>query len=383
MTLVIFMIYLDYSATTPVNEEVLTTFVQVSKNYLGNPNSLHKLGVESKHLMEEATKQIADLLYVATEEIIYTSSGSEANNLAIKGVAGSYLYRNKHIITTKLEHASILETVKHMQSQGFKVSYINILDNGLIDLDHFKELLKTEPLLVSISLVNSEVGIKQDIQAIGQLIKENTKTTLFHVDGTGAVGKINIDLTNVDLFSCSAHKFYGLKGIGLLIKKRKINLEPLIHGGKSTTVYRSGTPALALIVSTAKALRLALSNLDDKYHYVSNLNNYLMQELSQINNVIINSNEYAIPHIINISIPLVKPETIIHALDQKDIYISTKTACSKDAISFSLEAMHKNIQVCKTSLRISLSCLTTKEEVQAFIKIFKEVLHALILKKGE
>lgn len=383
MTLVIFMVYLDYSATTPVNDEVLDTFIKVNKNYLGNPNSLHKLGVESKKLMDEATNQIADLFEVSKEEIIYTSGGSEANNLAIKGVAFKYIYRHKHIITTKMEHSSILETVKHMESQGFKVSYINILENGLIDLDHLETLLKDSPMLVSISFVNSEVGIKQDIEKIGKLIKEISKTTLFHVDGTGAVGKIKINLNDIDLFSCSAHKFYGLKGLGLLIKKQNISLEPLIHGGKSTTIYRAGTPALGLIVAMSKALRLALLKLNDKYEYVTSLNKYLIKELTKITALTINSNKHCIPHIINISVPLIKSETIIHALEQRDIFISTKTACSKEDISLSLEAMHKSQSIAKTSLRISLSYLTTKEELEIFIKNFKEVIDTLILKKGE
>ncbi|NLA33272.1 MAG: cysteine desulfurase [Tenericutes bacterium] len=377
------MIYLDYSATTPVNKEVLDTFFKVSNNYIGNPNSIHKLGVESKKLMDEATEQIANLFNILPDEVIYTSSGSESNNLAIKGICHSYPSRSKHIITTKMEHSSILETVNYMKENGYKVNYLNILENGLIDLEHLKKLLKEKPLIVTIALVNSEVGIKQPIEEIGNIIREISQTTIFHVDGTNAVGKIKINLKNIDLFSCSGHKFYGLKGIGLLIKKKHINLTPLIHGGKSTTVYRSGTPALGLIVSIAKSLRLVITNLDNQYDYVLNLNRYLIMLLNKIPEVFVNSNSYCIPHIVNISIPLIKPETIIHALEEEDIYITTQTACSKGDASLTLVAMHKSLPISETSLRISLSHLTTEKEIITFVKKLKNILNKLILKKGE
>lgn len=360
------MIYLDYSATTPANEEVLETFCKVTKNYIGNPNSLHKLGVESKHLMDKATKQVADLLGIKQDEVIFTSSASEANNTALLGIVEKYKQRHKKIVTTQLEHSSILETVDFLETKGYEISYVNILENGQVDLEDLKRLLDEEPVLVSISWVNSEVGIIQDIETIAKLVKQYPRTFL-HVDGTQIVGKIPITLDNIDLFSCSAHKFFGLKGIGCLIKKEKIELEPLIHGGKSQTIYRSGTPALPLIVSFAKALRLALTNLDEKYNYVKKLNHFLKENLKNMPGIIINSNDNCSPYIVNISIPGIKPETVLHALEEKEVYLSTKTACAKDTkTSLTLETLNKTKEVSTSSLRISLSCLTTEEELKVF-----------------
>lgn len=371
------MIYLDYSATTPVRDEVLDSFVKVSKNYIGNPNSLHELGLASKKLMDQATKQVADLLGVKQDEVIFTSSASESNNLAIMGVLNYYKNRGKHIITTKLEHSSILETVEYCKKLGYVIDYVPLLDNGLIDMGAFEKLLCKDTILVSLAMVSSEVGILQDIKQIGTIL-EKYPTTIFHVDGTQAIGKIPVSLDNIDLFTFSAHKFYGLKGVAGLIKKEGICLEPLIHGGKSQTIYRSGTPALALYVSLAKALRLALQDLDQKYQKVLSLNEFLVSKLSQLDGVVINSNCYSIPHIVNISVPGIKPETILHALEQEKIYISTKTACSKDSSgSLSLIAMNKDIDVASSSLRISLSSDTTMEEIELFLKKFEKIIASL------
>ncbi|MEG1495318.1 MAG: cysteine desulfurase family protein [Bacilli bacterium] len=371
------MIYLDYSATTPVNEAVLESFNKVSRGYIGNSNSLHKLGVASKRLMDQAVEQVADLLGVKASEVIFTSGASESNNLAILGVIQRYPKRGKHIITTKLEHSSVLETVKYLEGLGYIIDYVDIKENGQIDMEQFKKLLTNETVLVSIAEVASEVGILQNIREIGKIL-DNYPTTIFHVDGTQAIGKVPVSLDYVDLYSFSAHKFYGLKGIGCLIKKEGIELCPIIHGGKSQSVYRSGTPPLALIVSLAKALRLALDNLDDKYKEVEKLNKFLVFELSKNPSVIINSTVCSIPHIINISIPGIKAETMLHALEQKDIYISTKTACSKDSsASLSLLALNKSKEIATSSLRISISYLTRVDELSTFISVFNECYQSL------
>lgn len=371
------IIYLDYSATTPVNKEVVDTFSKVSLEYIGNPNSLHALGVESKRLMDAATKQIADLLNVRSSEVIFTSGASEANNLAIVGIIEKYKNRGKHIITTKLEHSSILECVNYLESIGYIIDYVNILDNGQVDINHLKFLIDKDTLIVSIHQVNSEIGFYQDINKIGNILK-NYPTIIFHVDGTQAIGKIPVSLENIDLYSFSCHKFFGLKGIGCLIKKDHIQLEPMIHGGKSQTIYRSGTPPLALIVSAAKALRLALDKQIDKYNYVLKLNKILKLELCKIDGIVINSNELSIPHIINISIPSVKPETMLHALEKEKIYISTKTACSKDSSdSVTLKAIGKDSSISGHSIRISISYLTTEEEIKIFIEKLKKCIKEL------
>lgn len=366
------MIYFDNAATTSVNDEVLKTFVTVSKNYIGNTNSIHKLGFESKKLMNAATKQVADLLSVLEDEVIFTSSSSESNNLAIKGVLDAYPKRNRIILTTILEHPSITNTLNSLKD----VEVINLkLDaNYHIDIDDLKEKLKLDPVLVSIHHVNSELGIIQDIDTIGKIIKENSKA-IFHVDGTQSLTKIDVNLKDVDLFSASAHKFNGLKGIALLIKKEKINLSPLINGGDSQTIYRAGTPPLPLIASFAKALRLALEDKPKAYLKVKEINNYLRDELIKIDSITINSKIDSSPYILNFSIKGIKPETMIHKLESYDIYLSTKTACSsKEDYSKSIYELTKDKEISKTSLRLSLSKDSTMEEAKEFIKILKDIL---------
>lgn len=366
------MIYFDNAATTRVDEEVLKTFVNVSKNYIGNPNSIHKLGFASKKLMNAATIQVADLLHVKEDEVIFTSSSSESNNLAIKGVLKAYPKRNRIILTTILEHPSITNTLKTLEN--VEVINLKLDDNYHIDLDDLKEKLKLDPVLVSIHHVNSELGIIQDIDTIGKIIKENSKA-IFHVDGTQSLTKINVNLTNVDLFSASAHKFNGLKGIAILIKKEKINLAPLINGGASQTIYRAGTPALPLIASFAKALRLALELKNESYLKVKEINTYLQDELSKIESVTINSKKDSSPYIINFSIEGIKPETMIHKLESYEVYLSTKTACSsKEDYSKSIYPLTNNLELSKTSLRLSLSKDSTIEEAKEFIKILKDNL---------
>lgn len=374
------MIYLDYSATTPVNKEVLKSFDDVCLNFIGNPNSLHKLGVESKKLIDSATNQIAKILNVKEDEIIYTSGSSESNNLAIKGICEKYKNRGNHIITTSFEHSSIYGPIGYLQQHGFEVDFVDVDEYGIVNLEHLKSLIKDTTILVSVGNVNSEIGIEQPIDKIGEILKEYPKC-FFHVDMTQAVGKINVSLKNVDLASFSAHKIYGLKGIGILVKKENISLTPLIHGGKSTTIFRSGTPATPLIVSISKALRMSSERLDDNYKYVKDLNNYLKNKLESIQGIYINSNEYSIPHVLNISIPNIKPETMLHALEENDIYISTQTACSSNStMSKAVLALTKSEERASSSIRISLSYLTTKEELDTFLEKLKECINRLKIK---
>ena len=363
------MIYLDYSATTPTNNDVLKTFVETSKKYIGNPNSLHKLGVEANNLIEAATRQIADLLNVKEKEIIYTSGSSESNNTAIKGIAFKYQNRGKHIITTEFEHSSIYGPLTYLQKLGFKIDFVKCDNKGIVDLENLEKLLTDETILVSICAVNSEIGIVQPLDKIAKIIKKYPKC-FFHVDMTQGLGKIKIDLNDIDLASFSAHKIYGIKGIGLLYKKENITLEPLIHGGKSTTVFRSGTPATSLIASFAKAIRLILENIDTNYVYITKLNNRLKSGLNKYPDVYVNSNEYCIPNILNVSVIGVKPETMLHALERYDIYISTQTACSTGTISKSVYALTRDEAKAKSSIRISLSHLTKEEEIDYFLEKF-------------
>ncbi len=374
------MIYLDNSATTMVDDRVLETFNKVCKNYPGNSNSLHSLGIKSKELEEYATEKISNLLGVKPSEVIYTSGASESNNTVLKGVASKYKNRGNHIITTPLEHSSVLETCKYLESKGFVIDYVKIKDNGLIDIEDLERLLSDNTILVSVAYVDSELGIKQDIDTIGKIVKKHPKC-YFHVDATQAIGKIKVDPTNIDFISMSAHKIFGLKGIGLLIKKDNIVIDNLIHGGKSTTIYRSGTPALPLICSLMKALELVIPNIDKNYEYVSLLSNKIKDNLEKYDNIHINSTENSIPYIINFSVIGVKPETFIHTMEEENIYLSTKSACSTSDMSLSVDSIYHNREISMSSIRISLSYKNTEEEIDKFIEVFDKIYNKLVFKK--
>ena len=362
------MVYLDYSATTPVNEEVLESFTKASLTYPGNPNSLHKLGSECNKLINEATDRIKKILNTDME-VIYTSGASESNNTVIKGIISKYKNRGKHIITSPFEHSSIISPLNYLTDLGYTVDIVKTDNKGLVDLDDLKKLINDDTILVTISSVNSEIGINEPIEEIAKIVSNYPKC-FFHTDMTQSIGKVKVNLDNIDFVSFTAHKFFGLKGIGVLLKKSNIVIDPLIHGGKSTTIYRSGTPCMPLIVSLSKALRLAYQDIDNKIKHIEYLNNYLKDNLSKYKNVHINSNDKCIPHILNFSVVGVKPETMLHALERYDIYISTQSACSKGDISKSVYALTNNMEIAKSSLRISISHITTKEEIDYFLKYF-------------
>lgn len=373
------MVYLDYSATTPVREEVLDTYTRVCREFVGNPNSLHSLGVKAKELIDASSEQIADILGVKPCEIIYTSGASEANNTAIKGVCLKYQNRGKHIITTELEHSSVIAPLNYLTTLGYEVDFVSLDENGLVDLDDLKEKLREDTILVSIASVNSEVGVKQDLKAISEIVHNNGRT-LFHSDVTQSVGKEKIDFSCLDLASLSCQKFYGMKGIGALIKKEKLVIEPLIHGGKSTTVFRSGTPATPLIASFAKALRLAYEDYDIKYQQVKKLKKYLIDKIKDFD-ITINSNDYCLPHMVNISLHGIKSEVMLHALEEKEIFISTQTACSVGNYSKAVFAITHDKDLASSSLRISLSYLTTKEELDIFVEVFEDAIRKLTFRR--
>ena len=371
------MVYLDYSATTPVDSEVIRTFSKVCEDYWANPNSLHKEGVKANSLIDAATNQIANILGVKPSEVIYTSGGSESNNMALKGICLKYQNRGKHIITTDFEHSSIYGPISYLQKQGFDVDFVKTLDNGKVDIEHLKSLIRDDTILVSITAVNSEIGIVEPIEEIGVLLRDYPKI-FYHVDMTQSVGKMKINLKDIDLASFSAHKFFGVKGIGVLVKKENINIEPIIHGGKSTTIYRSGTPATPLIASISKALRLVSTDMDKHYTYVKDMNDRVRKELLKYDLVKINSPEDALPYILNISVLGVKPEVLLHALEEDDVYISTQTACSsKTDESKAVLALTKDSERSKSSVRISLSYKTTEEEINEFLKVFDKCYNRL------
>lgn len=365
------MVYLDYSATTPVLYDVLESYNKATRDYMGNANSMHSLGVKSKALLNSATKQICELFDISLEELIFTSGATESNNMALKGICDAYSNKGKHIIVSKLEHPSIYAICDYLQGKGFEISYVNNDIDGLIDFEHLKRLIKEDTILVSICAVNSEVGIRQPLKTIRQIIKKENPNTIFHSDMTQAVGKIPVSLHDVDLASMSGHKIFGPKGVGFLYKSSKVNLTPLIHGSGKFNDLRTGTPPLPLIVALSKAVRIALMDLEKKEAKVRKLNEKICNELAKYDGVVINSTKYSIPHILNISFKNIRPETFIHAMEEDEIYLSTNTACSSGDLSTSIMAIYNDKVRAMKSIRISLSYVTTNEEINKFLNLFK------------
>jgi len=366
------MIYLDYSATTPVDLEVFDTLSKVTKNFVGNANSIHSLGQKSSELLESATKQIADIFGVNPSEIVYTSGATEANNMALIGAALANHKKGKHIIVSKLEHPSIYAICDYLKTMGFEISYVNNDKEGLIDFDDLKEKVREDTILVSICAVNSEIGVRQPLKMIRQIIKKENMGTIFHSDMTQAIGKVSVNMHDVDLASMSGHKIFGPKGIGFLYKSSMVKITPLIYGSGKSNDLKPGTPPLPLIAALSKAIRLANDGLEKKERFISLLNDKITSSLSKYPNIIINKTKYSIPQILNISVMDVMPEVMVHALDKHEIYVSTNTACSSGDISNSVIAIYNDINRAKHTLRISLSYVTTTEEVNKFLEIFKE-----------
>lgn len=365
------MIYLDYSATTPISYDVLDSYNKASREFMGNPNSIHALGVKSKVLLNSATRQICDLLNIQENELIYTSGATEANNMAIKGVAFSYANKGKHIIVSKLEHPSIYKICEFLETQGYEISYVNNDKEGLIDFEDLKNKIREDTILVSICAVNSEVGIRQPLKTIKQIIKKENPNTIFHSDITQAIGKVAVNLYDVDMASMSGHKIFGPKGIGFLYKKDNVKMIPLIHGSGKFGDLRGGTPPLPLIVALSKAIRIALTDIEKREEHVALLNDKICKELGKYNDVVINKTKYSIPHILNISLLNIKPETFIHAMEEDEVYISTNTACSSGDLSSSVMAIYEDRKRATSTIRISLSYVTTNEEVSKFLNLFR------------
>lgn len=357
------MIYLDYSATTPVDEGVLDSYVKVTRDYIANANSIHTLGVRSKELLMQATNQIADIFNCHPKELIFTSGASESNTTAVKGVAFKYASRGKHIITSKLEHKSILEVMGFLSSIGYEVSFVNILPNGQIDLKDLESLIRDDTILVSICAVNSETGFKQPLKTIRQIINKKNPNVIFHSDLTQALGKTKFYLSDLDLASFSSHKIYAPKGIGILYKRRDLQIDTLIYGTTENCPFRGGTPALPLIVAFSKAIRLMNDNFDKNVKKCEKLKSELLKGLSKYP-IQINSNYLCVPQIVNFSLLKIKSETFVHALEKYEVYVSTTTACSSLEESVVLKAISNgNKDVSTTSIRVSLSHLTSMEDL--------------------
>lgn len=376
------MIYLDYAASTPVNSEVLDLFYDVTKKYYANPNSVHKLGLEVKELVDKCTLDIANNLNVLPEEIIYTSGASESNNLAVKGICERYMSHGKYILISSLEHTSLVASATVMQEKGFEVELIPINKDGFVDIEELKNMIREDTILVSVCAVDSEIGLKQPIEEIGSILK-NFPNCFFHTDASQAIGKVSIDFSNVDLVTVTPHKFYGLNGFGMLIKKKNVSLKPQINGGKSTTVFRSGTPEVANIVACSKALDIALKNQKERYDYVKKLSDKVKNKLAEYKNVYINNTVNSIPHTINFSIKGIKSLELQGMLEEYGIYVSTKTSCCP-TLTFSklVYALTKDKGLSSSSIRLSISHLTKEEEIDDFLRAF-DLIYKEYCKNGK
>lgn len=371
------MIYLDYAANSIVEPEVLKIYNDITIKYFANPNSSHKLGLEAKNIIDESTQNIAKNLNILPEEIIYTSGATESNNLAIKGIAERYKNKGKHIIIGSLEHNSIVASCTELQNLGFEIELVPVKKDGTIDLDVLKSMIRNDTILVSICAVDSELGIEQPIKEIGVLLS-NYENLVFHTDLSQALGKVKIDFENIDLATIAPHKFGGLNGTGILIKKKNIGLVPIIHGGKSTTIFRSGTPVTANVVSIDKAIEIALMNLEERYKYVLNLNKTIIEFLKKYKNVQINSTSNSLPFTINFSIKGIKSTKFVSKLEENEVYISSKTSCCPvQTPSKLVYALTGSKQLAVSSARISISHLTTNEEIEEFFKIFDNIYKEL------
>ena len=368
------MVYLDYAANTPVDKEVLEKFNDVLINSYGNPNSTHQMGKEAKELVDNATAKIALLLGCEPEEIIYTSGATESNNLAIRGICERYKDRGRHILLSTLEHSSLMASANLLQEEGFEVEVIPVLENGLVNVEELKNMIRPETIFVSVVSVDSELGLVQPIEEIAALLKRYPNT-VFHTDASQAIGKVKIDYSNVDLITVSPHKFYGINDIGILVKRKELGLKPLILGGRSTTVFRSGTPNTASIVASSVALEKAIGNLDDRYEYVKKLNEDIVAFLENHRQIHINNNDKSVPYTINFSVKGVSSHRVVDLLNSKGVYVSSKTSCCPlEAPSKLVYAATKDNSLAASSIRLSLSYLTTEDEILEFKRIFDETL---------
>jgi cysteine desulfurase len=368
------MIYLDYAAHTPTDERVLEAYCQVTRDFVGNPNSTHPLGQAAKQKFDACTDRIAKLLKIKQEEIIYTSGATESNNLAIKGIAGAYKKNGKHIITSYLEHSSVTGPIGKLGSLGYEIDFVDITRGGMIDLEHLEELIEEDTVLVSIGYIDSEIGLVQPIEEIGKLLK-NYPNVFFHVDATQAVGKIPISIENIDLMTFSAHKFYGMTGSGVLVRKEGIQLEPLLDGGISTTVYRSGTPALPLTASMSSALEIAYEEMQERYQLVTERYQQLKKGLSMLEGLSINTGIHYSPFILNFSLKNKRSAQVQEELAQAGFCVSSKSACcAVQAPSRPVYALTKNRKASTSTLRVGLSHLVTEKNIEDFIEALSKAL---------
>ena len=374
-------IYLDYSATTPIDPRVAAKMIPYLTEEFGNPASRsHPYGWTAEKAVENAREEVAKLVGADPREIVWTSGATESNNLAIKGAANFYSGKGKHIITVATEHKAVIDTVRELERQGFEATYLQPEPNGLLDLDKFKAAIRPDTVLASVMLVNNEIGVIQDITAIGNICRENN--VIFHVDAAQATGKVHIDLEKlpVDLMSFSAHKTYGPKGIGALYVRRKprIRIEAQMHGGGHERGMRSGTLATHQIVGMGEAFRIAREEMDTENERIRFLRDKLLHGLQNIEEVYVNGDlEHRVPHNLNISFNYVEGESLIMAV--KGIAVSSGSACTSASLepSYVLRALGRSDELAHSSIRFSIGRFTTEEDVDYTIALMKSKIGKL------
>lgn len=377
-------IYLDSTATTEPRQEVIRDIVDSMENFYGNPSSLHRMGLESEKKINTSRQLISEALNVGKDELYFTSGGTESNNLAIQGILKRYEGKKAQVITSKIEHPSILNTLKaYAESSNIDIDYIDVDEHGQIDLDQLESSISETSKLVSIMMVNNEVGAVQDIGKISKVIKDKNPNCYFHVDGVQAFGKIRLDLNQlgVDLFSFSSHKIHGPKGVGGLYVRKGVKLWPLLYGGGQERGISPGTQNTAGIVGMATALKCMMSN-SSEFTHIRSLKKYLIDSLeANIDDIRINSpdRENFTPYIVNVSFPGTRGEIVLHTLESKGIYISTTSACSsKDKKeSHVLRAMGISSKDIEGSIRISFSYKNTYEELDILVAELKEAVEEI------
>ena len=374
-------IYMDYSATTPIDPRVAQKMIPYITEHFGNPASRsHPYGWEAEEAVEEARAQIAALVNADTREIVFTSGATESDNLAIKGVAEFYQDRGKHIITVKTEHKAILDTARDLERRGFEVTYLEVQENGLIDLEVLKATIRPDTILVSVMMVNNEIGVIQDVEAIGEICRE--RGVFFHVDAAQATGKVEIDLQKlkVDLMSFSAHKTYGPKGIGALYVRRKprVRLEAQMHGGGHERGMRSGTLATHQIVGMGEAFRIAKEEMAEENARIKALRDRLWAGLSTMDEVHLNGDmDKRVPHNLNVSFNFVEGESLMMAI--KDVAVSSGSACTSASLepSYVLRALGRSDELAHSSIRFTVGRFTTETEIDEVVELLKEKIGKL------
>ena len=370
-------VFLDYASCTPVNEEVYKTYTKLVKDCYINSEAVYKPGLDVHRLVEKSRSMIAEMLHVKSEELIFTSGASEANSFAIKGYAFANAHKGKHLISSAMEHSSVLHSLEQLRDHfGFSLTLLPVNENGIVSLDDLKAAMREDTILVSMMAVNNEIGSIQDISAIAQIVHQNAKAKL-HVDAVQALGKIDLHLSDCDMVTFTAHKIYGVKGCGILYRKKNVTLLPLINGGQQENGLRGGTLNAASCIVFAKTLRLALTKQQQHYDYVKKLNQRVRVELEKMSDIRINSPRNACPYILNFSCLVIGSEIMMNAFNEKGICVSTQSTCSSrtKAPSHTLTAMGLDEKITYGAVRVSFSHLTTMEEINYFIDILKEIIN--------